>query len=253
MISDLIASPRIYHARYISGEIESSPPSEAMMLGTMTHAALLEQIDQRFAVLPEGTERRSNKGKAAYAEFMEANAGKTIVKYETYEKALAMREALLANPISRRLIELEGESELAIGWNDPETGLPCKAKIDRLIRDHDLAWDLKTTRDPSPEGFAKSVANFGYHRAHSHYTAGCRSLDWAGSMPFVCVRNEYPHDVSVNELDVDAIAFGDRQVRTALANLQRRIEGDDWVADYEKQLNTVRLPAWALKDSEAMA
>lgn len=252
MIGDLIEHPRIYHAYYVTGTRERKPATEAMRLGSMVHAALLETIDDRFAVLPEGTERRSNKGKAAYAAFIAEHAGALVVKYETYAKAQAMREALLANPKSRRLIELDGESELAIGWEDPATGLPCKAKIDRLITSAELAWDLKSTKNPSPDAFASAVKDFGYHRAHAHYTAGCRSLDWSGSMPFVCVRNEFPFEVAINELDVDAIALGEQQVRRALDDLARRLETDDWAAPWENQMNEVHLPAWALRDLEVL-
>ncbi len=250
MLNDLRKSPRLYHGYYITGDLQRPASTEAMGVGTLTHAAVLESIDDRFAVLPEGTERRSNKGKAAYAEFIAANKGKTIVKAEAYATALRMCQALRENTVARTLLDLGGETELAIGWTHGPTGLPCKAKLDRLVASHNLIWDLKTTKDPSPDAFAKAVVNFGYMRQAAHYLDAARSLGVDGKQLIVCVRNCEPYEVAVYELDPDALALGEQQISETLEDLQRRMETDDWTADWEKQLTELRLPAWATKPLE---
>src|SRR5690606_22393044 len=55
-----------------------------------------------------------------------------------------MAEAALAHPEARRLLELDGHSEVSVFATCPETDVRCRARIDRLSDEY--AVDLKTVR-----------------------------------------------------------------------------------------------------------
>ena len=67
-----------------------------------------------------------------------------------------------------------GRTEVSFFWDDPETGVACKGRIDRMRRQHNRAWilDLKSTDDASKPAFTRSVVNYAYHRQADWYETG---------------------------------------------------------------------------------
>ncbi|MCY1004029.1 PD-(D/E)XK nuclease-like domain-containing protein [Nannocystis pusilla] len=151
-----------------------------------------------------------------------------------------------------------GSSEVAITWRDADTGLDLRARLDRLlVRRGSLVVDLKSTDDPNPEGFARSMYRFGYHRQAAFYCAAAQALH--GTLPrfvFVAVRNEPPHEIAVYELEPEALAIGQHEIRESLDELSRAIRTNDWQAPWEGpawesgQPPKINLPQWALKQGE---
>jgi hypothetical protein len=249
MLDKLRESPRTYHARFIAKTAIDSPESPAMRLGSLVHAKLLEDASG-YAVAPR-CDRRTNAGKEAFAAFEAENAGRLVITEAMNAGAEACCEALRRNTIAASIVAEPGDTEVSIGWKHGATGLDLKARLDRVVRPRSLVWDLKTTKDPSPDEFARSVVKFGYHRQQYMYQAAAESIGICGPFLFVCVRNCPPYDVAIYTLDDDAVELGSRQVEKLLVELRRRLDENDWAADYEKRLTELRLPAWALTDLEA--
>ena len=68
--------------------------------------------------------------------------------------------------------------EIAIVWDDPETGLRCKARID-FVSEYDgwtVVGDLKSSINAAPKQWARAVANYGYHRQAAFYLDGCNAI-----------------------------------------------------------------------------
>jgi len=104
--------------------------------------------------------------------------------------------------------------------------------------------DLKSTQDAS-EHFAKSCANYGYHRQAAMYLDGLRTLGLdAEHFIFVAAEKAPPYAVGVYELDYDAIERGRDLYRADLELLARCMERDEWPA-YSPELVTLSLPRWA--------
>jgi hypothetical protein len=75
----ILTSPAHYQA-YINTPQEET---KALRFGTFVHSAVLEPhtLDDLYATAPD-CDRRTKEGKAAWAEFATANAGKTILDAE---------------------------------------------------------------------------------------------------------------------------------------------------------------------------
>jgi hypothetical protein len=135
-------------------------------------------------------------------------------------------------------------------------------RLDRLIvRRGSLVADLKSTNDPSPDGFSRSIYNFGYHRQAAFYCNAAQAL--LGSLPrfaFIVVRNEPPYEVAVYELEPEAIAIGQHEIRESLRALSRAMATGEWSAPWEGpawertagglQPPKINLPYWARKQGE---
>ena|SRR5882757_10046847 len=67
-----------------------------------------------------------------------------------------------------------GFSEVSIFWVDEKTGVPCRARIDKLGLIFTL--DAKTTRDCSPNSLKFSIPDYGYHRQNAMYLVAIEKL-----------------------------------------------------------------------------
>lgn len=249
-------SRRLYHGRFVTGKIERPEPSGAMRLGTAMHILIWEPKNWNKlvaplvpAVAPDGKKwlrRTGSDHERWWNEFVDSCAGKLILTEDEMILARAMAASIERNKVASHWLQQPGQNEHTITWQDHETGLLCKSRRDRFIESQNLLIDLKTCRDASPEGFAKSAASFGYNRQAAWYMDGHKAF--AGQLPhflFIAVCTTPPYEVACYELDADAIDLGRRQNRTALFALADCIEHDDWHGPHEKQVTTLSLPRWA--------
>lgn len=252
------SSPRTYFRRKIAKTLAEPEPSAAMRLGTMLHAAALEpEVWKRVAVdKPKFTGDGARARQAAWEAGL--FAGAMVVAPKERAAVDGMLAALQhgkskAAQLARGLLwGAGGESEVAITWRDEDEKLAHpierRARLDRLCtRKGSLVVDLKTTDDPSPEAFAKSIFNHGYHRQAGFYCEAALALV-GSSLPrfaFVVVRSEPPHEVAVYELEPEAISLGQQEVRESLRALSRSLAENDWSAPWENGPMKINLPFWA--------
>jgi exodeoxyribonuclease VIII len=152
---ELIKSGAHYQA-YLNTPREETT---ALRVGKYVHALVLQPdcAITDFAVLPEGIDRRTKDGKAAYEAFTESAKGKTILKPE--EAATAERTANTMNLIKNRMgLTFELTEFMFTGIIN---GVPVKCAIDAIGTDGYL-YDLKSSEDASPRGFLKSVYAYRY-------------------------------------------------------------------------------------------
>lgn len=220
-------------------------PTDAMELGTALHAALLEPdlFTDKVTVLTETRGRRSNDDKAWWAEVEAANAGKVILTPDEWGRVVGMVKRLRAHPKLRRVLNTTGENEAAAVWTDPETGLQCKARIDRFVPKVALL-DVKTSRNASPEGFAKSMLDFGYHRQAAFYEWGYQVVTGeATPMVFAVVESEAPFEPALHMPDEDAIAVARMQNAAVLRRYARAVETNQWEG-YGRSVHPASVPKW---------
>ena len=148
---------------YMDGEIKFT--SDALSLGSLVHAVVLEEeyFSDMYAIMPK-IDRRTKAGKQAYEDFLAVNADREICKEEDWETAMKMRESVWSHPAAAPLLKRKGKAEQTITWNDPDSGIDCKGRIDLLLegkgRQKPMIVDLKTTQDAGPD-FAKALLKFG--------------------------------------------------------------------------------------------
>ena len=177
------------------------------------------------------------------------HAGANILDSATGAATLGMIEAIANHPLARPLLE-GGDPELTVRWTCNDTGLACKARVDHWREDFRAAVDVKSAADASPEAFAKSVANFGYHRQETHYTEGLEACGFPPDhFPFIVVEKTAPYLVAVYELEPEAFALGKRQILRAKRMLADCLERDQWPG-YPDRIQKLSLPAWAFKEED---
>ena len=86
--------PALYHRKYVM-KVVPDADSSAFAIGRATHAAVLEPqpYGTLYARRPDGIDRRTKEGKAAWEQFAQANVGKTILDGEDFALVEQMLEA----------------------------------------------------------------------------------------------------------------------------------------------------------------
>jgi exodeoxyribonuclease VIII len=221
------------HARaYLDGQRTETTP--AMAFGTALHAAVLEPEQYAQTYVTFSGDRRTKQGKEDYAALQASGA--TIIDSSDAERIAAMSEAIRRHP----LFVDEGMHEASVFDTDEATGLAVKARPDVWIRERGVVFDLKTTEDASPAGFARSVARYRYHVQAAHYMA----LTGASRFVFFAVEKAQPFCVAAYELDADALSVGRALRDRDLAAMASALEFNTWPG-YPAQITTISLPRWA--------
>lgn len=143
----------------------------AVDIGDAFHAYLLQP--ERFAaeyITAPNVDRRTKVGKEEYSDFLNRAGGKTVLSDDDSRKLALMRESALAHPTARKLVEAAGDVEASIYWIDPDTGLLCRCRPDKLVDAHRIILDVKTCADI--DRFGTSVNDYRYHVQDPFYSEG---------------------------------------------------------------------------------
>lgn len=220
----------------------------AMLVGTAAHTLVFEP--NLADTIWQWDGRRAGK---EYNEFKDSadEAGAIILNTKEYDQVSRMAEAVRANPAAAEMLSGNLVCEASVLTTDALTGVDLRARPDGWRTDIACVLDLKTTIDPSPEGFAKQAANFGYHVQESFYR---RVMELDGHevdrFIFIAVGKEAPYKVGIYELDAESLNEGDAAVQYALEQYAIAQANNEWGYDYG-ELTTIRIPPWSFKFTEA--
>lgn len=183
------------------------------------------------------------------------NEGFTVLSPDELAQLHGMRDAIRAHPAAAVLLNGEGVAEASVYWTDEATGELCRCRPDRWRKDGILV-DLKSTLDASPEGFAKSLANYRYHVQAPWYLAGARAAYEARQLPdgwqaprafaFIAVEKSAPYAVGVYMLDAATMELGAAQMRANLDTLAECRRTGEWPG-YGDKIANLSLPDWYLR------
>ena len=234
-----------------------NPPeqSESMMLGQALHNAVLEPdiYNEDYAVAPDVGDRRFKEAKEKYAAFKEATAGKTILTGPEAHKINMMRDNVRLHPIGSHILNGKGHAEISFVWTDEDTGALCKGRVDWLgqLWGNTVVADLKSTRDASPRGWPKQVANFQYHIQAAFYMDGLNAVSPSSKRTWLwlAVENEAPFCSAVYQAESTTLDEGRRRYKSYLAKWVQCQETGAW-SGYPAGLNMVDIPHWAYTSDE---
>lgn len=240
--------------------------TKALMMGSLVHCGRLEPmaVAKRYAVMPRFEDHEENltakgekpnnpKATSYYRrkveEFMQVNCDKEIVTESQFDEMVEIVRSLARHGLARKWVEAEGPVELTVVWNDEETGLLCKARIDKLVKEESLVCDLKTYAPQhgylSPaEKFGRSIATFGYHRQMAHYLAGVNAMmpgtHWRCGL--IVVETAKPYCVMAAPMSEDWLQFGRSEVAETMRAIANAKATHEWPG-YESP-NMWMPPAW---------
>ena len=195
--------------------------------------------------------------KAAREARDEARAfGKSPVLTHEYEQVKAMAAEIRWHPLAGRLFNpADGQAEVSLFWVDAEYPVWRRARLDWLRPGTEtrraLIIDYKSADSASPDAFAKSAANLGYHQQDAFYGDGVRALGLDDDPGFLFVVQEKtpPYLVTVCELTGVAREVGRQRNRRAIERFRDCREAGIWPG-YSDGVEYISLPAWALRDLE---
>ena len=224
---------------YLDGHSEDTP---ALLLGRLVHTAVLEPdlLSDQFVTKPTDINRRTNAGKAEYAEWEKANAEKSIITDDQMTLATAMRDSVRQNKAARALLTT-GDAEQTVVWRNDDTGELCKARADWLREN--VIVDVKTTEDARPDAFSRSIANYRYDVQTSHYEEGFDLRQFV----FIAVEKKPPYAVAVYAAD-DLIRHRGKQARDRNLRTYAECKASNTWPGYEEIIRTIHLPRWAVNE-----
>ena len=232
-------------AHYKSWLTEPRWETPAMAFGTAAHCWILETdaVSERYVIAPEGIDRRTKDGKAAWAR-MEAS-GKTIISANDAAALEYMYIAVHGHPVADELLD-NGIAESSVFAELLGVNVKCRPD---WLHDNSVIVDLKTTDNAGPNAFAKSCAKYNYHRQASFYIdiLSAIGID-VKAFVFIAVEKSPPFAVSVYELDSDGIEVGRTLYQRSLETYRRCLETNHWPA-YSTAIETLTLPRWAMIDA----
>jgi len=230
--------------------MNSGARSPALEFGTAFHTAILEpfRFDELYYAAPEGIDRRTTAGKAAYQMMLDTNIGKTCLSAADMAAIRGMSMGVESHPAANDMIKSRTETEISLFWES--LGCPCKARIDAYSLEHRAIIDLKSTQDASPEAFARSVAQFGYHIQAAWYMSAMRLAGFdVETMVFIAVEKSEPYGTACYMLDDQAIAEGEREIARLMPMYANCHATQIWHG-YDPTIQTIHLPRWAIRAEE---
>lgn len=187
--------------------------------------------------------------KAAKTAVEEAReAGLVPLKPEDAAEADAMAEAVRAHPDAGPLFR-GGQAEVSLIWDDPDTGVRCRGRLDYWHQGPNVAVDLKTAQSADPSRYARTAVDFGAAEQKVHYQDGTALLTGLDRPRFlhVLVSKTAPYLVSVVELDDEFEHIAAERVRQAIDLYAKCVANDDWPG-FAPGIHRISPPRWYRAD-----
>jgi hypothetical protein len=244
------------HARYYQLH---GRETQCLAFGRLAHVMLLEpdKVDQLYAIGPD-VRRNANAWKE-FADTAEAD-GKTPIKRAEYDEALAIANAVKAQRVYGLI--RRGHSEVTLVWDDKETGLRCKARLDYEHKEEAILIDMKGLTDASPQHFnEKDGYNFGYFQQAAMSSEGWEVLTGrtpaftfllVEKCPSGCDPLFWPYPTVASETQPNTMLAGKITWHDCLRRYAKCLKDDYWPGyvderEVDRLVVDFELPDWCLK------
>lgn len=246
--------------------------TSAKTLGSVVHAAIFEPDLLESVFMPKPTpdpeRHRTADGKPssnpantkAYRdELAEVEAkypGVQLIDAADYERAMQMRDAVHAHPRASMLVKMEGPVESSIIVTDPETGVRCKIRPDKLCIPFGANLQAKTTRNARWDQFSHDLYRFGYYISEAFYARLLSAHGFEVRHPLIlAIESEGPLSaagVCVYELDAGTMDAGEQMAARCLRQIAWCLERDTWPGHPQDTIPSLSLPphVWTRIDME---
>lgn len=221
---------------------EEQEETDAMRIGTLAHAMILEGKDLRhlYAIKPAGMSFATTEGKA----WRDAQT-LPILKEEDSNMIPRAAEAIAKNQHAAHILKQCQHRETAIIGTI--MGVECKALLDSHGTDG-REWvinDLKTTQDASPRGFAKAVDKFDLDLQCVFYSTLLANIEGLENPPYwtwTAVEKTAPYVNSVYTAE-DWQESGMRKLEIVIDRFKECTASGEWPMPY-RGINKLERPAY---------
>ena len=190
--------------------------SPAFALGSAVHATLLEP--DRDLVIKGPKTRAAKAFKELYNNRTDDEVVLTEVEYYVHKKMC--QSALDNTTCSKILTDKRRVTESSIFVVDKDTGLNLKTRPDLYIPDTGEIFDIKTTVDASPKGFAEQVKKYAYHIQAAFYVYTCKMAGLkAKEFSFIAVEKSTPYIAHLHKVSPELLASAIETVKETLESI----------------------------------
>lgn len=228
------------------------PPERAetrnKVLGSALHMACLEPniFYQTYTLLRNAKDRTTSE----YKEAKKLHGEEFVLVSSECAKVEGIMNSLYRDTGIRNILEQPGANELSGFAIDPETGVICRHRFDKLTTQA-VAIDLKTTVDARNHAFSRSIFSYGYHIQNAFYHD---QYQWITGQDleeffFVAIESESPFACKLYCVDMDSFELGRDTYRNSLNTYAYCKKHDDWPA-YDSTAEEISVPRWAINEYE---
>lgn len=248
MIGPILRSPK-----HLEQFLKDGIDSDQVTMGALVDCLVLEEekYPQYFQTTPEiYTNAKGEKKpwdlRSSTCRTMKRqieDTGRRVITQNDLSVANQIKEEIYRHTSARELL-VNCQSQISMVWEDVDTGILCKGRIDVL--NEDSLADLKTTHDGSPGGFSRHLNKYHYHCQASFYVAGWAALNAGEMLPFhfIVAETAPPYCVATYIIGEDSLMAGDYICKQALKRYQDYKESDT-VLGYSEFIEPVDIPVWA--------
>ena len=223
--------------------------TKSLSMGEAVHTAILEPMRFKREYV-RGPNAR--KGSKEHSGFLAANANKTILTPKEYDDCVGMDLAVQNHPTAGPMIRDATQDDIEVSVYSEMQSVPVRCRCDVLLGNTII--DVKSTKDASPEGFARAIAMHGYHIQAAFYRMVLMTrheIDSVGPFRFIAVQKTAPYLVGVYELDQESLDHGFKQVNRAIQRFKENRESDSLRLKqthdgYGAGVKTISIPQWKI-------
>lgn len=222
--------------------------SSAFALGSAVHALVLEP--EKNLVIRGPEDRRGNKWKV---DKLAADIdGKILLTEGDYDLAQAIAAPLINHEVVKGFIsQPDFVAEGSFFATDPVTNVKIKCRPDGFVPSSGVVFDIKTTRDASPDGFPREIRSYNYDLQAAFYLRCLRAAGYdANTFIFVCVEKEAPYAVCLHTLTDRYLEAADLRVTETLEKIHRAEAAGVFQTGWPL-INHCDLPRWQTAEPEA--
>ena len=252
---DLLESPPLFEGKHIT-HIYAPEKKKVWDTGTVAHACLLEPdgVDGVVRIVPRDALNADGHRKgSAWKQWKAENEGFIDMKPMDFEGVRQMIANVRAHPVASLLLENAIHHEYTIIWQDEETGLPLRARLDMVCRHLDgvVIPEFKTTRAVTPRAFVSDAATWRYYCQEAMYREAAEAMGWkVYGFPFICSDKSPAHQCEVRTLPERAMELGQDELRMARRDLVHRLQTGDWHNPTWGTVQEIDLPEWAYRQDQ---
>lgn len=226
--------------------------TKSMDFGSLYHSFILEpdQFHNEHFVIDDleiltnliDNGAKSPKATKKYKEWVaeqekEAN-GRIIVDGGEMKQLKDMKVQLYRNyPIAEAAI-LHSDHEVSIyqelhysgGMSKPDFKSKCKCRIDGIIPEDGIIFDLKTSKDADPDQFWRDAGIYSYHIQAAFYKM-LAEAEYQREFKFLYIVQEgkAPYNSAVYQVSEEMIEGGKEEIESLLKITKRIVDKDDGV------------------------
>lgn len=210
--------------------------SDSLDWGTWFHAAVLEPgLFAEKAVECQ----KLNRSTKEWKEIAAKNQGKWLIQADDWASIQTAASRVLKHKIAGPLVRGKGRNEASMVFDDPDTGVRCKVRADRITAAGIV--DIKTTRSAHWSDFQGDAARYGYFLQAAMYRRAVK-LRYGKEMPFIVVAVESEGVHGVNAFALECLE-SERELDTHLRAWAACKAADKWPA-YPEILFNLPEPLW---------